>query len=45
MEIDFNKIVTELLEENKVNDRSAEYKGAYVDGVLDFINKIKKEKE
>ena len=46
--MDINKILTELLRENKrVKDGeiegSKEYKEGYVDGVLDFYGVVKKE--
>ncbi len=42
---DFNQIVTELLSENKKCQESEAYKNAYVDGVLDFYNIMKKKSE
>ena len=38
---DFNQIVAELLSDNKKNT-DEKYRNAYVDGVLDFFNKMKK---
>ena len=41
MKFDFNQIVTELLQENKMSKLDEKSKGIYIDGVLDFYNKMK----
>ena len=43
MAVDINKIVAELLGENKKAKANEDYKKAYLDGVFDFFNKMKKE--
>ena len=43
MTTDFNLIVTQLLNDSKISGRSEDYKKAYIDGVLDFYNKMKRE--
>jgi len=45
MDINFNEIVTTLLSENKISERSEDYKKVYIDGVLDFYNLMEKAKK